>query len=82
MAKDSWVVLESLTVSPKPYRVKDNRELTRSDFAITAKVTRLILYSEDGLSSYMMRETTALGQSERLELADVPAAGMFTREAW
>ena len=81
MAKDSWVVLESLTVSPKPYRIKDNRELTRSDYAISAKVTRLILYSEDGLTNYKMRETTALGQSERLELGDVPAAGMFTREA-
>lgn len=80
MAKNSWVVLESLTDS-KPYRIKENRELTRSDFAISAKVTRLSLYSDAGLSSYTMRGTTVLGQSERLELSDVPAAGMFTREA-
>jgi predicted phage baseplate assembly protein len=80
MIKDSWLVLESPTVSPKPYRIKDNRELTRNDFAISGKVTRLRLYSDTGLNTFRMRETTALGQSEKLALSDVPVNDPFASE--
>jgi hypothetical protein len=69
----SWLVLESPT-GRHIYRVEDNAELSRSDFALSAKVTRLRLDSDADFASFGLRETTVLGQSERLGLADLPLA--------
>jgi predicted phage baseplate assembly protein len=75
MVGGSWLVLESPVVSATSYRVQGNQELTRSDYTISAKVTRLILDREANFGNLKMRDTTALGQSEELNLADVPVGG-------
>lgn len=60
------------------YGIDGNQELTRSDFAISAKVTRLTLESDEGLDSLSIRATAAYGQSEKLSLAEIPIAGALT----
>jgi predicted phage baseplate assembly protein len=68
---ESWLVLESPT-QQKVYRVKDNAEISRSTFTLNAKVSRLRLDNDDGFTTFKLRETTVLAQSEQLELADLP----------
>ena len=67
----SWVVLESQTAR-KIYQVEDVSELSRADFAISGKVTRLRLDSDDGFDAFTLRGTSVFLQSEKLELADLP----------
>lgn len=81
MVKGSWLVLESPTVSPSAYRIEGNQELTRSDFTLSVKVTRLTLDGSGQFDKLTVRETTALGQSESLDLADVPVTDPFFRES-
>jgi predicted phage baseplate assembly protein len=69
---DSWIALESPGTEPKAYRVAKNQELTRNDFTLSVKVTRLELTSGTGLDTYPMRQTTVYGQSDQLPLATVP----------
>ena len=56
--------------------MQDNVEITRSDFAISAKVSRLRVEFRapinTDLGDFRMRTTTVLAQSEQLALADVP----------
>lgn len=54
------------------YKVKDNVETSRSDFAISAKVSRLTLESAAFDNRLTIRGTTVLAQSAQLALADVP----------
>lgn len=72
ITEDSWLVLESSDTAAKAYRVIKNQELTRNDYTLSVKVTRLELSSASGLESYAMRNTTVYGQSEQLPLATVP----------
>jgi predicted phage baseplate assembly protein len=74
ITENSWIVLESPDSAAKAYRVATNQELTRNDFTLSVKVTRLELTDGSGLSGYGMRETTVYGQSEQLPLAAVPLA--------
>jgi predicted phage baseplate assembly protein len=66
----SWVLLESPS-DRQIYRVEDNAELSRADFGLSAKVTRLRLSSDAGFDSFKMRETTVLAGSDTLELAQL-----------
>lgn len=75
MTENSWVVLESPGVAARAYRVASNREITRTDYALSAKVTRLTLFDADDLEDFPMRETSVFGQSDQLTLADVPVEG-------
>lgn len=68
----SYVVLDSPTTGPEYYTVQSNVEVSRSNFALTAKVSSLTLDHQDGFETFMLRDTTVFGQSERLELADLP----------
>jgi predicted phage baseplate assembly protein len=69
----SFVVLETETAR-RVYRVEDNAELSRGDFTLSAKVTRLRLEGDDGFSEFTLRGTSVLAQSEKLALADLPIA--------
>ncbi len=69
-----WVVLESETAQ-KIYRIEDVSETSRADFAISGKVTRLRLDSDDGFAGFTVRGTSVFLQSEKLELADLPIVG-------
>jgi predicted phage baseplate assembly protein len=72
ITEDSWIALESPGTAAKAYRVAKNQELTRNDFTLSVKVTRLDLTSGTGLETYPMRQTTVYGQSDQLPLATVP----------
>jgi predicted phage baseplate assembly protein len=76
---DSWVVLmnKSGLGSATAFRVNGISERSPADYALSARVTAVELETYDGnkpsnQSSYLVRETTVLAQSERLDLAPVP----------
>ncbi len=70
--RGSWVVLMSPTTVPHVYQVHEATELSRADFALTAKVTRLRVGSSDHFGKFTLRDTTAFVVSERLDLVPIP----------
>lgn len=81
--ENSWIVLESNTQAASAYRVAANQELTRNDFTLSVKVTRLSITNTadsnpDDLDEFKMRGTTVYGQSEQLALADIPVTGVVS----
>jgi predicted phage baseplate assembly protein len=71
IVKDSRVVLKD-GATAKPYQVSAATEVSKSDFTLSAKVTRLTLDTRQGFDSFNIRRTTVFGQSEELELARLP----------
>ncbi len=71
IVKDSWAVLREGT-KWKLYQIRDTTELTKSDFALTSKVTRLTLNKTDDFNLFGIRSTTVFAQSEALPLARMP----------
>jgi len=69
--EDSWVVLESPN-DRKIYRVVHTSDLSRADYGLSAKVTRLRLDSNDAFGSFTIRATTVLAGSDTLALAQLP----------
>ncbi|NOR23195.1 MAG: putative baseplate assembly protein, partial [Desulforhopalus sp.] len=68
----SYIILQSST-NKNVYQIVENFTLTRSDYAMSAKVSRLkVSASSTFHSSYTIRNTTVLAQSEQLILAQVP----------
>jgi predicted phage baseplate assembly protein len=67
----SWIVLESPT-DQKIYRVEHASELSRADYGLSAKVSRVRLDSDDGFDTFKARETTVFAGSEPLPLAQLP----------
>jgi predicted phage baseplate assembly protein len=65
------VILESQTAR-RTYRIERVSELSRSDFTLSGKVTRLRLDSDDGFADFTIRGTTVHLQSRALPLADLP----------
>jgi predicted phage baseplate assembly protein len=66
-----WIALES-AAGVNVYHVDAASELSRSDFAMSAKVSRVSVDTTNGLASHKMRGTAAHVQSERLTLARMP----------
>ncbi|MGD2178597.1 MAG: putative baseplate assembly protein [Anaerolineae bacterium] len=67
----SWVVL----MRPgyvELYKVKETAADSRTDFTLTAKVTRLTFDTAEHLSWFGLRDTVVLAQSEELELGKQP----------
>lgn len=72
IVKGSWLVLESSS-KRSVYKVEDNTELSRSDYTLTGKVSRIKLdNTATDLNSFGLRDTSVLSQSEKLELAELP----------
>jgi predicted phage baseplate assembly protein len=67
----SWLVLKSPS-SEEFYQVQESFETSRSEYAISAKVTRLTVDNSTNFDKFKLRETTVLTQSEQLKLADIP----------
>jgi predicted phage baseplate assembly protein len=67
----SAVILESQTAR-QTYRVEEVFELSRADFTLSGKITRLRLDSAGGLGNFTVRGTTVWLQSRPLALADMP----------
>lgn len=72
IVKGGWVVLMSPHAGPRVYQVHDTVELTRADFALTAKVTRIRVGSSEHFEDFALRDTTVFVVSERLDLAPIP----------
>src|SRR5262249_1320705 len=71
IVKGSRVVLKDVATA-KPYQVSTVTEVSKSDFTLSAKVTRLTLDTRQGFESFNIRRTTVFAQSEELELARLP----------
>ena len=72
IVKGGWIVLMSPSVEPRVYQVHDTVELTRADFTLTAKVTRIRVGSSEHFEDFTLRDTTVFVVSERLDLAPIP----------
>jgi predicted phage baseplate assembly protein len=76
------IVLTAPSANPQVCRVKENVEVTRNDFAASAKVSRLtvefVAPATPSLSSFPMRTTTVFAQSEELAAADLPVTDLVT----
>ena len=68
-----WIALES-AAGVNAYRVEGANEVTRSAFAMSAKVSHVTVDTNAGLAQHGMRGTTVHAQSERLTLARVPVS--------
>lgn len=71
IVKDSWLVLKQED-NAYAYQVKATNEVSRADFTLNGKATRLTLDRSNGLGNYYVRRTTVHAQSEELLLARVP----------
>lgn len=71
VVKGSWLVLED-PFNREIYKVEDNTELSRADYTLTGRVSRIKLNSSSGLSQFGLRNTSVLADSEKLELAELP----------
>ena len=71
IAIGGYVILEDQD-SQRVYRIEDVAEISRSDFSLSAKVTRLRLDSSDGFADFTLRGATVHLHSEPLSLADLP----------
>jgi len=77
IVKESWLVLSAPTdggaARVETFKVKDHVEITRSDYAVSAKVSRLTVEAAQAFNSdFKLRNTAALAQSESLPLAQTP----------
>jgi uncharacterized phage protein gp47/JayE len=69
----SWVVLEAPGVAqPAFLKLVKSDEIFRTDFAISGKVTRLVVEGNPDLSGFPLRTTTIFALSERLALSEEP----------
>lgn len=74
IAVGAWVVLRNQTYK-RLYKIDDVSEVTRSDYAISAKVTRLKLNKSTDLDLFRIRDTTVyITNALPLELAELPIA--------
>lgn len=71
IVRDSWVVLADDDYA-RAFQVKGVSEVSRSDFTLSAKVTRLTLNSRSYWDNFGIRSTTVFAQSEELEMARLP----------
>ena len=67
----SWLVLDKPTYT-ELYNVTSIATGARTDFTLTAKVSRVGLDATEHLSWFRLRETVVYAQSEKLELAERP----------
>ncbi len=84
IVKGSWLVLKtpiSGSILSQTFSVTDSVEVTRSDFAISAKVSRLALSPATFDNNFKIRTTTVLGQSEQLPLAALPIVDVVRNDS-
>jgi predicted phage baseplate assembly protein len=71
IARGSFVMLKDGGTT-RTYQVKDVEDVTKANFTISLKITRLTLDSTDGLNEFTIRGTTIYAQSEELAVARDP----------
>ncbi len=74
---ESWIVLSSPDVADPEFRqVLTSDEVFATDFAISAKVTRLVLKETGDLPKFPLRTTTVFALSDPLALAAKPVTDL------
>ena len=68
---DSYVLLKDENVT-QLFQVQDVTEISKADFTLSLKITRLTLNTSAGLGNLSIRGTTVFAQSEPLSLARDP----------
>ncbi|HEY0099335.1 MAG TPA: putative baseplate assembly protein [Pyrinomonadaceae bacterium] len=71
IVKGSWIVLKQ-DDDAYAYQVKATSEVSRADYTLSGKSTRLRLDRFTGLGNFRIRRTTVHAQSEELALARLP----------
>jgi hypothetical protein len=71
IVKNSYITLVG-PVQRAVVKVTDNVETTKNAFAISGKVSRLVVEPTAPLANFSMRNTAVLAQSEALALANLP----------
>ncbi|HEY2990887.1 MAG TPA: putative baseplate assembly protein [Candidatus Binatia bacterium] len=69
--KDSWIVLKDGNAAT-PHQVESAAEISKAEFALSAKVTHLVVKPGGGFQNFKIRQTTVFAQSEELKLARLP----------
>ncbi len=67
----SWIVLEGATAR-RLYRADQVKSVTREDYALSAKVSRIEPDHTTDLSDFKLRHTTVYAESGELPMADLP----------
>ncbi len=80
LVKGSWLALQDGDRA-EAYNVTDVAEVSKSDFTLSSKVTRLTLDTRDGFEHFQIRHTTVFAQSEELALARLPIADPVSGQA-
>jgi hypothetical protein len=86
IVKGSWLILSAPTSGGaalvKTFKVTDQAEIARSDYAISAKVSRLTVEAALAFNAdFKLRSTAALAQSESLPLAQTPILDVVQGDA-
>ena len=71
MQPGGWLVAAGPS-NAKLYQIEQAAVGSRTDFALTSKMTHVSLDTGEGLDGFGLRETAIFAQSERLELAEEP----------
>jgi hypothetical protein len=79
IVQGSWLVLDDGFIRTV-YRVQSARDLSRADYTLAAKITRVRLSSSEHFTDYTLRGTSVLAQSARLTLAELPIADTVARD--
>jgi predicted phage baseplate assembly protein len=69
---DSWLVLRNELNETRVFQVTGYSELTRADYTLSTKVSRIELDRNTDFGMFSLRNTTVLAQSEKLDLAELP----------
>ena len=86
IAKESWVALRAPIagggIQSATYKIKDHAEVSRNDYSISAKISRLKVEATPAFNAnFKIRTTTALVQSEQLIPADVPVEDVVASDS-
>ncbi|WP_417067326.1 putative baseplate assembly protein [Niveibacterium terrae] len=76
----SWVTLVDADKA-RSYRVEEAVEISRTDFTLSARLTRLTLASNEGLADFHIRTTSVFGESGILNLARQPIEDVLGSDA-
>jgi predicted phage baseplate assembly protein len=71
VVKGSWLALKDGDHA-EPYNVTEVAEVSKSDFTLSTKVTRLTLHTRSVFDKFSIRRTTVFAHSEELPLARLP----------
>lgn len=68
---DSWLALIKPSYE-ELYRVAEAKASAQTNFGLSSKASKVLLDTDENLSTFPLRETVVLAQSELLEMAEAP----------